>query len=204
MSQARKAARGNKAQRADRRISATDMAKRLGITAQAVGLWASRPGAPVEKDGRHVWLLWPDFARWREQELIARALKDEHPTDYEAARTRKALAEAESAELDLAQRRGEMVTIEDFGKGLGRILDLLVARLRSLPPRLCRFGAEVEVAAEEEVEDIITELHNFDEDVLEMPDDDTGAPRDDESTAGDREEARPKRTRANQSETQLM
>lgn len=57
-------------------ISATDGAKRLGLTAQAVGQWASRPGAPARKIGTRVWLRWPDFARWRETELCRTAIEE--------------------------------------------------------------------------------------------------------------------------------
>lgn len=152
-------------------ISAADVAKRLEITPQAVGIWTKRPGAPVRVDGARVWCRWPEFARWREQEMIRQAVKEVTPTaTLDEARTRKAIAEAELAEMEVGKARGELVSIEDYEKALGRVLDRLMARLRSLPVRLAHLGDTAEVAIEVEVERVVKELHNFDDDVLDEPD----------------------------------
>jgi hypothetical protein len=148
-------------------IRLTEVAKRLGMTVQGAGQWAARPGAPVRKDGTAVWCSWPAFARWREDELVAEAM----PGDLDALRARKLAAEARMAEIDLAQREGEVVLVADYSKALGRVLDLLMSRLRSLPISLsAQLGPDAESAAEVEVERIIVELAAFDEDVLEDDD----------------------------------
>ncbi len=152
-------------------ISAAEAARRLGLTDQAVGQWAAKPGAPVRRQGTRVYVRWPDFARWREQELVAGA-KKEAPAGSNAER--RSAAEARSAEIalelreiELAERLGQVVAVEDYGRALGTILDQLSARLRGLGPRLARFGPEVEAAVEAEAERVITELHAWDDDVLD-------------------------------------
>ena len=151
-------------------ISAAEAASRLGITAQSVGQWASRPSAPVIKQGTRVYVQWPGFARWREQELVRQAKAEVSPTvSLDEARTRKALAEAELAEMDLAKQRGEFVGVAAYEAALARVLDRLTARLRAMPVRLSHLGPDTEAAAEDEVEAVIVELSQFDEDVIDEP-----------------------------------
>ena len=150
-------------------ISAGEASKRLGMTAQAIGQWCSRPGAPARRIGQRVWVRWPDFARWREQELVRQARADAAPVSLDDARARKANAEAELAELDVAKARGEWVSVADYERALGRILDIEVARLRALPVRLAYLGQAVEAAAEAEIERVIVEMSAFDEDVADEP-----------------------------------
>jgi phage terminase Nu1 subunit (DNA packaging protein) len=150
-------------------ISATDAASRLGLTAQAIGQWTAKSGAPARREGARVFVQWPAFARWREEQLIAKAREEERSGDYERERTRKMAAEASIAELELAKLQGELVTVTDYGEALGRVLDRLTARLRALPLRLSHIGTDAETAAEAEIERVITELNAFDEDVLDEP-----------------------------------
>lgn len=162
-------ARQNSPERAQSgEISASEAAERLGITTNAVGQWTARPNAPARKVGNRVWVQWPAFARWREQQMIETAKRESAPAvSLEEARTRKALAEAELAELDVAKARGEYVAVADAGAAWGRALDLVVARLRTLGPALAEFGPEVEAAAEAEAERIVQELHDTAADVVD-------------------------------------
>lgn len=152
-------------------ITAAEGARRLGLTQQAVGMWAAKPGAPARKQGTKTFLRWPDFARWREQELVANAKKN---ADGGGFAERRQEAEARSAEiraeldaLELAKERGEVVAVADYEAALGTVLDRLAARLRAMPVRLSHLGPEVEAAAEAEAERIVGELHAWDEDVLD-------------------------------------
>lgn len=150
-----------------------EMARRLEITAQSCGMWCKRPDAPVRVDGKNVYVRAAEFIRWREKELVAAAIRQAMPTvSFDTARTRKALAEAERAEIEVAQMRGDVVAISDFVAALDRVLVRLTARLRAMPVRFAHLGDDVEAAAEVEVERIITELNRFDEDVLDEPDED--------------------------------
>jgi hypothetical protein len=155
-------------------ISATEAAQRLGLTKQAVGIWCAKPGAPVRKDGTRVFVRWPDFARWREQELVAGAKRDVPAGTLlerrQAAEARSAEITMELHEITLAEKRGEVVAVADYEAALATILDRLTARLRAMPVRFGRFGGEVEAAAEAEVERVVTELSRWDEDVIDEDD----------------------------------
>jgi phage terminase Nu1 subunit (DNA packaging protein) len=108
--------------------------------------------------------------RKREVEKVKR---ENAPTvSLDEARTRKALAEAELAEIEVAKARGDVVALSDYERALARVLDRLAARLRGLPVRFSDHGLETETAIEREVERIVTELHAWDEDVIDGPDDD--------------------------------
>ncbi len=163
-------------------VSAAEMAKRLEMTPQAIGLWCKRPGAPVRVDGPRVWIHAASFLRWREKELVAQAMRDVAPSvSWEAARTRKALGEAKLVEIEVANKLKEIITIEDSMKALGFALDRVNTLVRGLPARLAHLGETVEEAAEAEVELIIAELSEFSDDVL--PEDETaGNVTDDQTT----------------------
>jgi hypothetical protein len=148
-------------------ILASECARRLGITQQSVGAWAVRPGAPARADGTNVHIQWPAFARWREAELVRQAKEEAAPLSLIEAQTRRAVAQAKEAELDLAEREGQLVTVADYETALGRLLDRLMARLRAVPVRMAHHGPEIEAALDREVEAMIVELSAFDDDVLE-------------------------------------
>ncbi len=173
-------------------ISQSEGARRLGLTKQAIGLWTAKPGAPARRDGHNCFLKWPDFARWREIEMkktkASRANGAPAADDPTSPLSRKLLAEAITAEhqekltaIELAQALLQTISLTDHSETVGRILDRLVARLRAMPFAFTHLGEEVERAVEEEVERVITELHHFDEDVIdeddedELPDDDEAA-----------------------------
>ncbi len=87
------------------------------------------------------------------------------PDDVEARRAETLRVEIDLARLELARARGELVAVDDYERSLGRMLDVLMSRLGSIPVRLSHRGDAFEVEAE--VEAIITKLHKIDEDVLE-------------------------------------
>ena len=143
-------------------ITLTEAARRLGLSVQATGMWARKPNAPARAEGRSVWVQWPAFARWREAELIAAAL----PGDVDALRAEKLKVEIDHARLALARDQGQLVTVADYERALGIMLDRLVARLRALPVRLAHLGDAVEEEADREIEALLTELRTMDEDAL--------------------------------------
>lgn len=151
-------------------ITSAEAARALRMTPQSLSAWTKRPDAPVRVDGTRVWVRDPDFFRWRDEELKRAAKAELAPTvSLDEARTRKALAEAELAELDVAKARGEWVSVADYETALARILDREMARLRALPVRLAHFGPEVEAAAEEEIERMVNEMAGMDDDVIDEP-----------------------------------
>src|SRR6478672_9577357 len=90
-------------------VSLTEAAKRLAMTAQAVGQWADKAPAEfvrVRKNRRA--LLWPGFMVWYRQRLSAGS----KPLDLAEAQRRRATAEAEIAEMERDKMRGDLVEKE--------------------------------------------------------------------------------------------
>lgn len=103
------------------RVQQSEGAKRLGISPQAIGMWAVRPGAPVELvKGKRV-LIWPDFPRWREAEIKREARGTDRPKDQEAAQKRKMIADAVLAELAVAEKEGALIATEVHEQVVGEI-----------------------------------------------------------------------------------
>lgn len=130
------------------RITQSEAARRLGMTPQALGRWAGRPGAPVELVKGKPWCLWPDFPKWRDAEMAAQVRKESAPGDFEEARTRKMAAEAELAEMELAQARGDLVTVADATERTARILERVRARFVAFPGKLAPRLVGVDTAME--------------------------------------------------------
>jgi hypothetical protein len=132
---------------------------------------AKEPGVLTwrEEGGRSLYRQ-PDCVVALRRREAEKARREHAPSvTLDEARTRKALAEAELAELEVAEARGTVVAVADYEAALGRVLDRLCARLRAVPVRLAHLGPEVEAVAEAEAEKIVEELHAWDEDVVEAP-----------------------------------
>jgi hypothetical protein len=113
-------------------VSMAEAARRLGMTPQSVGMYSKRPDAPVRlKDGRF-YCLWPAFPVWYRQELQRGR---EKPSGLEESRARKLAAEAELAELDLSERRGELLSTSVVRAGMQDIVTRLRGQVLALPSR---------------------------------------------------------------------
>jgi phage terminase Nu1 subunit (DNA packaging protein) len=153
-------------------VSMAQLADEVGLVSRTLQIIRTKePSVLVYRErGSRVEYKQPDCAialRNREAEKVRREAAP--AVSLDEARTRKALAEAELAEMEVARARGETVSVADYEATLGRILDRLAARLRGMPVRLSHLGPEVEAAAEAEAERVVVELSQFDEDVLDEP-----------------------------------
>lgn len=157
---------------ATRWVTAAQLSDEVGLsTRQIQTIWAEEPTVLVRRQrGNVVEYRQPDAARALRKREADRVRRTHAPAvSLDEARTRKALAEAELAEIELAKARAEVVTLSDYEDALGRILDRLMARLRSLPVRLAHHGPDAEATLEAEVERMVQELAAWDEDVVEAP-----------------------------------
>ncbi len=147
-------------------ITAAECARRLGLTAQAVGLWASKHGAPCTKEKTRVMVRWPDFARWREDQLIANATSAlrERLAKLSSGSdgagdpiTRRAIAEARRAEIEVEQLEGRVVPVElaraDFARRLTHMRNILIPFPRTAAPKIlgAKTLAELEMRLEGEI-----------------------------------------------------
>lgn len=143
-------------------VSATEAAKHLGITAQSLGMWAKRPGAPARVDGKRVWVQWPSFARWREEELCRQRV-DEATKALRAqldARQggdpmmRKLEGEARKIEIEVELLERSVVAIEDADAVVAKLVTDLRAAILPFPrvaaPRL--LGAKTVVELEQRLQ----------------------------------------------------
>ena len=137
-----------------------EAAYRLGMTGQSVGVWATKEGAPVILKGGRRYAIWPRFPEWY-REQIQRATA---PADLEEAKARKLAAEAELAEYQLAQARGEFIAVADLTTRVGPMLDTFRAKLLAIPGRLaphvvaCRDIADARDLLERELAVVLEEL----------------------------------------------
>ncbi len=154
----------------ERWISLNQLAEETGLAVRTLQyIRAQEPSVLVTRQRKALEYKQPDCAialRKRESE---KAVQDANPGDLDTARTRKANAEAELAEIEVAKARGDVVSVADYEAALARVLDRLTARLRAMPVRLAHLGTDAELAAETEAERIVVELSTFDEDVIDEP-----------------------------------
>lgn len=160
----------------ERWVSLNQLAEEVGLSVRTLQyMRAQEPGVLTvrERKGKPAEYLQPACSIALRKREVEKALKESAPAvSLDEARTRKALAEAELAELEVERARGQWVSVADSGAALGRALDLVCARLRTLGSAVASHGAAVEAAVEREAERLIEELHRMDEDVLDEPADD--------------------------------
>lgn len=93
-------------------------------------------GMPVKSDDGKKFYVWSDVFAWylerKQQEAIERA-GGKAGSGMQGAELRKAVAEAELAELRLQKLRREVVPIAEYRGELGRILGAVRARIVGMP-----------------------------------------------------------------------
>ena len=113
----------------------------LGLSRQAIGDWLKKPGAEKyvrNRKGRRE-LHWPGFPTWRDQQLQGESREkpaaDPRKLQTADAELRRALADAEMAELKVTQLRGEMVSDADATAEITRFCERVRATILSIPSR---------------------------------------------------------------------
>jgi hypothetical protein len=111
-------------------------------------MWTRRPGAPARVDGKRVWVQWPSFARWREEELCRQRVEDATKglrAQLSAQQggdpmQRKLKADARKAEIEVELLERSTVKVEDADAVIAKLLTDLRAAILPLPrvaaPRL--------------------------------------------------------------------
>lgn len=124
-----------------------------------------------ETKGRRVLYEFPycfdQYVLFKQREAVARAPAPK-PLDLVEAQKRRAIADAEMAELELAHRRKELVSVKAFDRVLGERLDRVRARLTAMPGRLApdvvglRSIPEAVPVIDRVVREVMTELSHGD------------------------------------------
>lgn len=139
-------------------VSKKECAARLNLTTRQITNLVDA-GMPRNVEGNRVSFPWPDALHWYIQYRIDAEVARNGPADFEAARARKMAAEAELAELELAQRRGLLLTTDDFRRELEAPLVRVRAALQNVPGKYAPrcVGLETPAIAQGVLDEVVRE-----------------------------------------------
>jgi len=123
---------------AEPNVSKTDLATYLGVHLTSITTWV-RNGCPYVVKGsvNKPWVFnTADVIDWRQDRAVQKALGDTKLLDIDEGRRRKVAAEAGLAELELAQKQGEVVEIDSICAAVADDYSNVRAKLLSLPTKL--------------------------------------------------------------------
>lgn len=128
---------------ADRLVSRREIGDRLGLSERQItnliksAKLADGTPFPSRVDGRD--RKFPTdrcfdwYVRFKQEEALKRADSRKEPENMADAELRKAIADAEIAELKVMRLRGDVVTLETYRKELRRVLTRVRARFAAIP-----------------------------------------------------------------------
>lgn len=93
-------------------------------------------GMPHKKKGRDISIPMPEGRVWFLKHIVEQAKEEAKPTTRSASIDRQVAAQADLAELELAEKRDELMRVEDFERLLADAFSRVRARLTNLPPRI--------------------------------------------------------------------
>jgi phage terminase Nu1 subunit (DNA packaging protein) len=111
-------------------VTKNEIAKVLGLTPRQIENLTAE-GMPRTKAGR-TFEYGPDAIVWYFTRKIER-IEEQRPPTAEEARARREMVSAELAEYELAQLRGQVMTIDDHDRIVARMQDRLRARHLNIP-----------------------------------------------------------------------
>ncbi len=141
------------------RVTQTALAKLFRVDVRTIQRW-TKAGMPREGASRSSKYDLPQCIAWRREEDRKEAEDLRHPKTFEEARARKMAAEAELAELDVMERRGELGTVEEMDEVITTGFGRMRAYGLGAPSRHARdfVGLKTVTAARNAVRHLITEL----------------------------------------------
>lgn len=150
-------------------VNKSALAAFTGYSFETISHWVKR-GCPVYRQGRkglETLFYMPDVWRWRAEDERRQIELDTKPKDYDGAVQRKVIAEAELKEMELAERRQELVSLDQVTKDMEKVFMSLRSRLLSIPikaaPLLvaCRNESELQQVLTKQVDEALHELSNL-------------------------------------------
>lgn len=116
-------------------VTRRDATDRLGISAKQLSRHIA-DGMPVEGSGKAARFPWPEIRIWRDKWLVESGKRAAAPTTLDDARQRYESARAQMAELELAERRGELLRVSAYQAAREAADQRVAARLKALANRL--------------------------------------------------------------------
>lgn len=132
-------------------------------------------GMPHEKAStRKIMIPMPAGRVWYHEYLVNKGRKQAAPTTLDEAKQRREAAQAELAELDLAERRGELMHVSDYEQLVGDAFARVRARLTNLPSRLAGVvvGCETIQEAQARVDPLVREAMDELQRAVDVPEPD--------------------------------
>jgi hypothetical protein len=116
-------------------------------------------GMPHARRRGRVFIKMPEGRVWYHKHLEAKGEKKGKPTGRTDSLDRRLAAEAETAEIELAKLRNELMTVSDFDRLVGDAFARVRARLTNLAPRIAGtvLGAKTIQEAQARIEPIVRE-----------------------------------------------
>jgi len=125
----------NKRRGAGRSVNRAELAAIFGVTTQTVDAWV-RKGLACTKDGGKVAFNTADVIEWREGQAVDRVSSGITPSaNIEEARLRKINGEAVLVEMEIAEKRAELVPIEDTVSVVGEAFVAARAKWLAVPSK---------------------------------------------------------------------
>lgn len=148
-------------------LARDEIAERFGVDVRTITNYVQEGMPQRTKSGKHVY-SWPDCRDWWEQRIRDETREKrqaggsaDRKTMMAEVRLRALRAEAETAELDLAERRGELVTVAFMTAEFKRMAESIRSALLSVPAswdgRLagCTTSVDRQLALQEAVNDLL-------------------------------------------------
>lgn len=131
--------------KADGTINKAELARAFGVSTTAIDNWLSR-GCPYvaapDRPGKAYRFNLAAVVAWRIERLTETAATAGGDVDLAEAKRRRAVAEAELAELDLAERRGDLLARDDVDAAMTGAFARVRARMLALPSAVAAAAAD--------------------------------------------------------------
>lgn len=169
------------------KLNKAELAERFGVDVRSITNWVAL-GMPQRKESGRLVFSWPECREWREDQIRndARAIRHadndaDKKTKAAEYRLRQLEIETEQAELDLAERRGELVPVDFMTSEFSRIAQALRNQLLSLPSTWAmRLGTAVttidrQIILQDAINDLMPQLQELADADDDEPGRDAGA-----------------------------
>ena len=148
-----------------------ELATIFGVSTTTVDNWLFK-GLPFEKKGtrgKSYKFSLPEVIEWR---INTKKNQDVADLTLEDIRKRKELADAEMKELELEEKKGSLVPVEEVKKEASALAVIVGQRLYSIPSKIAPFCygksiGEIKDIIYEAIDEAIGDLHNNKEKWLE-------------------------------------
>lgn len=139
-------------------LSKSEFAATFGRSEKQIERYCQE-GMPHKKRGTRVFIVMPEGRVWFLKHLVETDRARAKPTSRTDSLDRRLAAEAETAEIELAQLRRELMTVADYDRVVGDAMARCAARLKNLPPRIAGvvLGATTIQEAQARVEPLVRE-----------------------------------------------